>query len=299
MNDLPPQAGHNLLPLPHQIRSEEDLPALVTEYLGEEFGRFPKQVTELLDEARAIPKVIENDADMGKAAAVAKRLRDLTKEIESTHAAEKAPYLRSGQSCDSFFFTLWDKCVRRSKTSNPGAADILQARVDEWTQKKWRAEQAKRDEEARKAREEADVRRKAEEAAQRKAEEDRLAAERARKPETAAAKGAVADLAEANASAARVEADLAADRAQQAHIDSLAKPADMVRTRTDSGALVTMGREGFALITDETLLDKDILWPFISEKEKEKALRSWAKNTGFNKPMEGAEIGFRNKTVIR
>lgn len=301
MNDLPSPAGHNLPPLslPHQIRSEEDLPTIVTEYLGEEFGRFQTQVTGLLDEARVLPKVIETDDDMGKAADVVKRLRDLTREIESTHAAEKAPYLRSGQSCDSFFFTLWDKCAKRSKTANPGAADILQARLDDFAQRKYRAEQARRDENARKAREEAEEAARQQATARIKAEDDRLAAERARKPETAAAKGAVADLSEANASAARIEAEIAADRAQQAHIENLAKPADLVRTRTESGAMMTMAREGYAVITDESALDKSALWPFISEKEKEKALRSWAKNTGYNKPMDGAEIGFRNKTVIR
>ena len=87
--------------------------------------------------------------------------------------------------------------------------------------------------------------------------------------------------------------------AQQAHIDTLAKPADIVRTRVEEGPTVTMQREAFAIVVDAALLDVAKLWPFVALAEKEKALRAWAKNTGYGTQMPGAEVGYRPKTVVR
>ena len=126
-----------------------------------------------------------------------------------------------------------------------------------------------------------------------------MAAERARKPETTVAKSAMADLAESAASGSKIEADLALGKAEEAHIATLAKPADLVRTRVDEGPTVTMATEPYAIIEDESLLDRDRLWAFISLDAKEKALRAWAKTTGYNHPMAGAKIGRRPRSVVR
>ena len=69
------------------------------------------------------------------------------------------------------------------------------------------------------------------------------------------------------ASTASIEADIAADKAQQAHIDTLAKPADIVRTRVEEGPTVTMQREAFAIVVDAALLDVAKLWPFVALAE--------------------------------
>jgi hypothetical protein len=297
MNELA-TVGHNR-GLAFAIPQEEDLPAQVVAYLGEEFARLPNRVTELLDKAREVPKVIEDDSAMGECAKVIKELRDLSKELESHRESEKAPYLRSSQSVDNWFWALRDKCMKRGKTDKPGAADILQDRLDNYNQRKLRAEQEKRRLEAEAARKEAEDRARAEADARRKAEDDRIAAERARKPETQAGKGAVADLSAAQLTAATIESDLAREKAQEAHIATLAKPADLVRTRVEEGPVVTMAREPYALIEDESLLDRHALWPFISLEAKEKALRAWAKNAGYNIPMAGASIGYRTKSVVR
>lgn len=292
--------GDNQESLPRQIaKAEEYLPAEVKNYLDEEHAGIPRRLEELLDRAREIPREIADDETMGTAAKIVKELRDLTKEIEATHAKESGPYFRSKQACDNWFFSLWDKAVRRAKTNRPGAADILNGRIDDYQQRKLRAEQERRRQEEERLRREAEEARRAEEAALRKAEEDRLAAERARKPETKDEKGAVAAQAEAAAAAASVEADLAVNKAQQARIETFAKPADIVRTRVEEGPTVTMARENYAMVVDEKLLDREKLWPFISLPEKEKAVRAWAKTTGYGQQMAGAEIGSRPKTVVR
>lgn len=298
LTDTPAQVGHNR-GLPVAIAGAEDLPAEVLTYLTDEHSRLPKQVEELLAEARDLPKVIEDDEAMGKAAKLIKAFRDLTKELAAIRSTEKAPYFRSAQTVDNFFFVLEDKCARRNKTDKPGAADVLQTRLDDYNQRKLRAEQQRRDQEAAASRAEADRLRREEETARQKAESDRLAAERARKPEQIFAKEAVADYSEQVADKAGIEADLAAEKAQEAHIQTIAKPADLVRTRVAEGPTVTMAREPYALVEDYAALDMVRLWPFISDDAKDKALRAWAKTTGYNTPMVGASIGYRQKSVVR
>lgn len=271
----------------------------VAEALERDYAEIGATVTSLLDEARALPLTFEEDETFGKYAKLIKNFRDTTARLKAFHVAEKEPHLRAGQAVDSYFFALIDKCARRDKKAKPGAADILQARLDDEQQRRLAEEQARRRREAEEA---ARVEREAREAAEklaREAEERRLAAERARKPEQIEAKSEVAAQAESVSDAAQVEAQIAADKAQEAYVNTLAKPADMVRTRVDEGPLVTMQQVGYAEIEDSTLLDKELLWPFIKEDAKEAALRQWAKTTGYNKPMAGAAIGKRNKSQVR
>lgn len=292
--------GHNNPPLPEQIaQARAELPEQVTAYLGEHYKDRLNQVEELLECARAIPQVIEDDDSMGRAAKIIKEMRDLSKALDTAREAEKSPYYRSGQSADNFFFALVDKVARRVRTNRPGAADVLQARVDAYNQHKLAAEQERR------RQEDLRLRREAEEAAarqrekDREAEEARLAAERARKPEIAAQKDAVAGLREAEAADAAVDSQVAQAASQEAHVATFAKPADMVRQRVDDGPTVTMKTETYALVTDFALLDAAMLWPFIDDAAKERALRAWARTVNFNKQMAGAEIGRRPVTVVR
>ena len=44
---------------------------------------------------------------------------------------------------------------------------------------------------------------------------------------------------------------------------------------------------------------RDGLWPGYSMDAKEKAVRAWAKNTGYLIQMEGATIGKRPKSIVR
>jgi len=113
----------------------------------------------------------------------------------------------------------------------------------------------------------------------------------------------VADQRMQAATIAGVEAQTALDRAEDARIATLAKPADMTRLRgndqSGAGVTLTTAQEPYALLTDRALVDMNMLRPFFTDAEIEKALRGWAKTTGHRVKMPGAEIGHRNKGVTR
>jgi hypothetical protein len=273
----------------------------VTDQLERSYAALSESIETLLARAREAPREVVDDDSAVKVGLIVKELRDADKRAEAFRVSEKEPHLRAENAVDAFFFALREKLARRNprdRSQKPGAADILQARIDDYLERKRIVEEERRrreaEETARIAREKA-----AEEArAAKEAEETRLAAERARKPEIAAEKAAVADQAEERASAAKVEAQVAQDAAQQAHIATLAKPAEMSRTRGD-GVLLTQAREPYAIVVNRTMIDMEKLRPFFTDAEIEKALRGWARTTGFSIPMQGAEIGFRRKGQTR
>jgi hypothetical protein len=292
--------GANFPPLARSIAAEQgDFALVVTAFLEDEYAPQPALVAALLDEARALPNPIEDDETKGKYTSLIKRLRDASKALLAIHGKEKTPYLRGGQAVDQFCFGLIDKLARREKKAKPGAADILGQRLTDYDTKKLREEQQRL---AALAAEEARVAKAAQDEADRRAaeaEEARLAAERAKKPETIAAKDAIAGVREQAAGAAKAEAEIATARAEDAHIATLAKPADLMRMRGDDGTLSTMATEPYAEIEDDSKLDMAKLWPFVALDAKEKALRAWARTTGYSQPMAGAKIGKRPKSVVR
>lgn len=270
----------------------------VTEQMERDYKALTDGIAELLEKARQQPARVDTDEDATAMGLVVKELRETDKRAEAYRHSEKEPHRLAGDAVDAFFFRWREKIGRRDKKGKPGAADILQARIDDFLDRKAAAEEARRQEEARLARQRAIEAEEKAAAERRRAEEARLAAERARKPETSIAKTAVAEAAEASAGQAAVEAAVAADQAQAAHVETLAKPAELARTRGD-GVILTQRREPYAIIADRSKLDKEALWPFFTDAEVEKALRGWAKVTGHTKQMDGAEIGFGRKGITR
>lgn len=267
--------------------------------LAEDYARLDQDVSALLDEARELPAVIADDDVKGRVVTLIKRLRDATRKIVGFHEVEKQPHYRRGQAVDQFFFGLHDKVARRDKKARPGAADILQSRLTDYDNRKLAEEQERRRlESERLAREEAERVRLAQEA-DRKAQEAREAAERARAPTKIEEKTAEARRLEDTAAAANVEATVAAARAEEAHIGTLARPADIMRKRGDDGTLSTMGQDGYAELDDRTKLDYAKLGPYFPVAAVETALRGWAKSTDYRTPMDGASIGRRNKSIVR
>jgi hypothetical protein len=277
----------------------------ITEQMAEEYGALNESVAALLEEARGKPVDVNDDDTATDIGALIKRLSDADKRAEAFRVAEGEPHLRAKNAVDQFFFAIRDKLARRNKndrSAKPGAADILQARVTAYLERKRIEEEARRKAEAARLWREAEDKRLAEEAALREAEEKRLAAERARKPEIVEQKEAVAAQAEQAASTAVAEAAVASSLAQEAHIATLAKAADMARTRGDDGVLLTLANENYAILLDRSKItpeDALKLWPFFTDAEVEKALRGWAKTTGYRQPMTGTEIGKKNKGVTR
>jgi len=279
--------------------TEVNYAAEEAERLRRDYAETARTVDELQARFDTMPEEITSDEEKAQVAALIKDMRDASKRLEGYRELEKMPFFRRSQGVDQFFFGLADRLFRRNRKDRPGAADTLQDRLTVYDTKLLRAEQEKRRREAEEAARIARAKAAAEEEARRKAEEARLAAERARKPDTAAAKAEAARQAEEAASAASVDRLVAQDVADAARIETYSRPAEIMRQRGDDGILTTMARENYAEVLDEALLDKAALWPFISIDAKEKALRAWARNTGFRQQMAGAAIGDRPKSRVR
>lgn len=291
--------GHNAPPLPKIISEQENFAQAVTDFLNDEFKESLELADALVNEARALPTEIDGDETKGRYVSLIKRVRDHAKKLAAYHEKEKTPYFRGGQAVDQAFFGPIDQLSRRVRTNRPGVADVLNDRLTEYDTRILREKQAQLQ---REAIEQARIARAAQEKADREAleaEQARMAAERARKPEIIEEKKAVADQKETTAGMATVEAQLATEQAQQAHIDTFAKPADLMRQRGADGTLSTMATESYAIIENSALLDKEMLWPFVPEAAKEQALRAWARNTGYTVPMVGASVGKKPKSAVR
>lgn len=271
----------------------------VTAYLQDEYKARTAEIDALLEEARGAPTEVPSDEVATSIGSIVKRLRTLDKTMEAYREAEKAPHKLSADAVDAFFFRHRERLARRNpkdRSQKPGAADILQARIDDFLDRKAIEEENRRKEEARKAREaQAEADRLAREAMQ-KAEEARLAAERARSKTFE--KTAVAVAAQDMAKEAAVDAELAAQAAREAMAATQAKPAELSRTRGE-GVLLTQKKEPYANLEDRNLLDKAALWPFFTDAEIEKALRAWARSTGHKQEMAGADVGIGRKGVTR
>jgi hypothetical protein len=296
----PAGMGHNNPPLARSIAAEtEDFAHVVTRFLEEEYRQYPDQLNALLEAAAQIPETIDDQESKEAAATIIKQFRDLNAKFDSFQKKEKQPYLRGGQAVDQFFFGMMDKIMRRARTNRFGTADILLQRITDFDNRKLAEEQARRQ---READERARIAREAQQRAdreRREAEERQRAAERARTEATRTARAAEAETARQAAQQAAVEEVVTSAQAQEAHIATLARPADLMRQRGNDGTLTTVTVEKYAAVTNKDALDKDKLWPFINIREIEKALAAWAKTTDYNVQMDGAEIGRRNRSVVR
>lgn len=305
IDDMPHPKSHNLPDvsiemLPELIASlslEGSLAEQVGKYLRETYGEFFKIVDALLAEARTFPARIENEEQLEKATALVKNFRVENAKLASHHKKESDPYFRAKQMADEIFFVVSSKIGRRNPKDSAGASDIIQARVDDFIERKLEAEDRERQrasEEA--ARVLADAKKKADALAA-EAEEARLKAERAKAPAQVEAKAVAAKESERAADAAAVEVAAAEEQVEAAYIATLAPDTDKGKVRT-GGSLVSAQRKDYALVEDEKLLDKEKLWPHISPTEKQLALNRWAKATFFCEPMPGAKIGSRTKGRI-
>jgi hypothetical protein len=300
--------GHNKPPtLAQQIAEEEgDFAQLTTEYLEAEYAKQKKITVELLAEATALMrdeagkiKAIDGPEMKSKVVSLIRRMRDHWKALDAFHTKEKQPYKRGGEAGDQFFFGDMDKLGKRTKTSNPGAADILGQILTDHDNKLLAEEQERRrvqaEEDERVAREAQAER----DRLQREADEAAEAAARARNPERKEEKQEVAQEAMQAASTAAVTAAVTTARAEESYVSTLAKPADIVRTRHDDGSMSTMAQESYAEIVDRNKLPMAILWPHIPLDGLQKAVMAYAKLNNYNVTLEGAAIGRRNKSRVK
>jgi len=296
-----------------------DFAKIETERLVDEYRGLTNTLEELGEEAKKFNDVADDPTAL-RAGGIIKRFRDLRERLEQTRVVEVEPDLRRQNAKNAFFNGLRkliqpdDKSERRV---TPGWIDRLQAKIDAHQARKEAIERERLEREriereriAREAREEAERVAEAARKAQQEADERQASADRARTEETRAEKQRLADAASqeaavraGDAKAAETTASAATEAATDARIGTLAKPADIVRTRgvTEEGAGVTLttAKESYAHVVDRTKLDAKKLFPYFNDKEVEKALRAYAKATNHNEPMDGAEIGWKRKGITR
>lgn len=282
-----------------------DQAEIVAGRLADDYREAVRNVDELLAEAQAMPDAVNSDPEALSFGALIKKLKDADTRLEAFREAEKQPYLRGGNAVDNFFHSIRDKIIRRAnnRAGRPGMINILQDRINVWQEKKIAAERARLERErleaARIAREQATHLRKLQE----EADEAARAAMRARSEKTKQERALAAEEASVAEADAKAAADLAREQAEEARLATLVKPADISRVRgndaSGAGVLLTTARESYAMLVNRDLVDMDILRPYFTDFEIEKAIRGWAKSTGHKVQMSGAEIGFRNKGVTR
>ncbi len=277
----------------------------VTERLSEDYVGLTNSLAELKAEAEAFPRGVNSDEEALARGAVIKKGRDLDARIEGVRVLEKEPFLRSGNAVDSFFGAMADLLFKpkNQRAAKPGVLDVLQADINDYQDRKIAAERARIEAERRAAAEAA--RKAAEEAAKAAAEaaERAAAVERARKAENIAARQREAETQQQAADAAKAEAQRTAELAEEARLATFVKPADIARIRgndaSGAGVTLTVAKNPYAILTDRAKVNMELLRPYFTDAEIEKALRGWAKATGHRIAMEGAEIGIGNKGVAR
>lgn len=285
-------ADHPLPPTTHNLPSMPTVPEpeAIREALLAIYGSHFEDAATYRDKARELPVEI----DAATKPALVSLMADISDEIdalEGIRIKEKNAYLRGGDMIHNTIKAETDKLVT-TKT-------ILGKRLTAYDQKIAAAERQRRAEEAEKAARaaaEAAARAAAEEQAKRDAE---AAAARARKPENIAAHQERAAQHDANANEAAVDAMIAADQSLLARNATMAKSAELVRERHESGVMSTMRQVPYVEVIDRTKLDIAVLLPFFSDAELLKALKAWARTTSHKKPMAGAIIEMREESVIR
>jgi hypothetical protein len=263
--------GHNLAP-PY---AQE-----VTNRMAADYAALVESAVEAIQQADELPLAVENSEQVALISAAVVKIRDIKGRTESHRKAEKEPYLRSAEAIDAFFFRLEDQLEQVRKE--------LATRVDTFKQRQLAEERARRAAEA------ADARRVQEQALL--AQAQAVAAQRrARSAEMQAQR-------EAEASRARIDAQMAEEATERAVLSEMASPTAMVGERFEGrerSGQVAMRKTPVVFIEDVSKLDLELLRPFIKEEHLLMALRGWAKATGYSQEMPGATVAMRDSTIIK
>lgn len=304
-----------------------DYAKLEQERLADEYVGYTNTLAELATLAErldvSIPDTETADDEALAVGAVIKRLRDLDKRIEETRVVEGEPWLRRKNACDAFFKGLRSIIQpedKRERSTKPGWIDRLQSRINAHQNRKEAKERARleairreaervaqeaREKAAREAAE-AEKLRLAAEAKQAEADRARKAANIEQRTQEANQLGVFADAKADAANSSAIAAEQATEAATDARIATLARPADLVRTRgvTADGAGVTLtkAKEKYAILTDRDAMDAAAysrLGPFLTDDALQTAINKFARATNYREPLAGCEIGERTKGVVR
>ena len=235
---------------------------------AERHGVLVRRRDELLQAVDRVPATVEDDQVAGNVGDFIKQLDAGRKAAEGARVAEKEPFLEGGRTVDGWFKKITEPLVEAKKD--------IEARLNVYLRAKAAAERQMREEEERKAREEA----------------ARLAAEAATK-EKAARDAKTLDDAVAAEEAAKIAAEAAADAQKAAD----AKPAELSRTRGDYGSVASLRTTWTFDGINRGVLDLEPLRQHLSTDALEKAIRSFIKAGG--RQLRGTRIFETTSTVVR
>lgn len=231
--------------------------------LRDENAQSLQHAKQLIDAAERMPE-IDSDDSAKKASDYIKQVMARRKALESARVNEKEPFLSLGRVVDGFFKSVTDQLdIAQSKAKRPLDAYL----------------KAKEDENRRRIAKEAEDKRIAAEAQAAAAQ----ALEAANRPQEAEAMMQRAATSESAAFKLEGKAD--------------AKPAEMARTRSDTGSVATLRTRTVGEITDIAQLDLETLRHHISPDALQKALNSFVSAGG--RELRGAVIKEISEAVVR
>lgn len=232
--------------------------------LTEKHGKVLDGAAKLIEAASRIPEEIADEDTAGKASDFIKLVTGCRKNVETIRVSEKEPYLKMGRLVDGFFKVKTDAL--------DGATARAKRPLDNWLRKKAAEEQQRRNEEAA--------------ALRRKSEEEAAAAALLEKAKLQPEAESMLDQAQITAAVAD-KADKAAE----------AKPADMAKSRGDSGALASLRTVWVGELADAGILDLEKLRHHLNPDALQKAINSYVRAGG--RELKGANIFEKSETVVR
>ena len=238
----------------------------IIERLGTDYAGLKAQVDAYDAEAAQLPTEILQEDERHQFADALSRMQKTAKTIEAARTAEKAPYLASERAVDGFFGQISRKLSE--------VVEDLNACLTAYLKKLRDAERAKAEAEA------AEQRRKAEEA---RAEELK-----ARQAAADAQRASDRRRAEEEAAAAAATARRHDEQSVAAGIAAYAKPAELVRGRSETGKLSTLRTLWKGEIEDLDELDIVKLKPFFTRAQLEQALNAYVR--AGHRELRGANI---------
>lgn len=239
---------------------------LLMSRLNEQHQEQMRTVARLCIAAEQMPKVIPDgdETAAGAASDLIKLINAAKKVVEVARVAEKEPFLAQGRAVDGFFKVGADKLE--------AAIRITKGPLDTFLRRKEATERARRDEEARRLREQQETER----AAALLMQQAKVAPAAAQLVEQSAITGQMANRAEKRADAPISE---------------------LSQSRSIQGSLAQLRTVWVGEVTDQASLDLEKLRHHIRPEDLQKAINSYVKAGG--RELAGAKIYEKSETVVR
>ena len=237
-------------------------------YLESSFEDVVDRVDQLLAAESRLPAIEDPDTE-SKATEYVKLVQAAAKLADQRRLTEKGPYDLASNQIHQYFKRMTDSLEALKKR--------IERKLTDYKLEVMRAEQRKREEEARKAREAEQERLRVAAEQQRKADELAAAAARARKPENKAALEAQANTMQLMSSDSAKALEEAAVTRAQAEQAAAVKPAEMTRSRGARGGVSSLSTFWNFRDMNREQLDLEALRAHIPTAALETAVRSYLK----------------------